>query len=115
MSDGARNTDPWTSHAASGATAGRTSQKILLLRAYADAEAETGKGLTNDEAGLRSGLADDPTCCFWKRCSELAQADYLADTGEVRYGRSGRAQRVHRITDKGLERIGLRRFEGEEV
>ncbi len=95
------------SGAVSGRTAGRTSQQILLLRAYAMA----GRGLTNEEAGLASGLADDPVCCYWKRCSELRQHEWVEETGEVRHGRSGRAQKVHRITDLGLERIGLRRID----
>lgn len=93
-----------------GRTAGRTSQQILLLRTYAVSD----RGLTNEEAGLASGLADDPVCCYWKRCSELRQRQWIEETGEVRYGRSDRPQKVHRITDRGLERIGLRRFEGEE-
>jgi hypothetical protein len=40
----------------------------VLLAAYADAGAY---GLTNDGAGVVTGLADRPGCCYWKRCGEL--------------------------------------------
>ena len=98
----ARATDPSTSHQAAERTIGRQSQMITLLRAYAAA----ADGLTNEEAGLATGLADDPTICYWKRCSELLQMEYIAPRitdGSVkkRMSRSGRRQRVNAITATG--------------
>lgn len=104
----ARNSDPDTSHAAAVRTLGRRAQTTLLLRTYHEAGPE---GLTNEEAGLMSGLADDPTCCYWKRCSELAHMEYIVPTGDRRDSRAGRKQRVHAISKEGL--MVIKRLNGD--
>ena len=92
-----RSTDPDTSREAAVRTPGRNSQLVLLLRCY---YVHT-EGLTNEEAGDRSGLSSNVTTCYWKRCSELAKLGYTAPTGEKRPSRAGRMQRVHAITEAG--------------
>lgn len=76
-----------------------SSQKIALLTVYARAAAD---GLTDEEAGDASGLSANRRCCYWKRCSELRQAGFIAPAGE-RLSSAGSAQRVCRITDRGRE------------
>ena len=101
----ARHTDPPTSHAAAQSRALRVragSQQAALLTAYADAG---DYGLTNDGAGVLTGLASRPGCCYWKRCGELLQHGYLADTGVEIRSQVGEMQRVCRVTDKGLAAI----------
>ena len=76
------------------------SQRWTLLRQYV----EHGP-LTNEQAGELSGLSEKKSCCYWKRCSELLQHGYLADTGAQIESQVGEMQRVCRVTDKGLEVI----------
>ena len=96
----ARHTDPATSHAARKAVTIRAgSQRAVLLVAYADAG---DYGLTNDGAGVVSGLADRPGCCYWKRCGELLAGGFIAATDDTRTSRAGEAQRVCVITRAGL-------------
>jgi hypothetical protein len=100
---GTRDTDPDTSRAATrslGVRAG--SQRHTLLQAYATA---TG-GLTDEEAGTVTGLADTPRCCYWKRCSELRQAGYIAPTGGARASTAGEMQQVCAITETGMKVLG---------
>jgi hypothetical protein len=100
---GARDTDPDTSRTATrtlGVRAG--SQRHTLLGAYATV---TG-GLTDEEAGTVTGLADSPRCCYWKRCSELRQAGYISPTGGARASTAGELQQVCRITEAGMAVLG---------
>ena len=96
----ARHTDPATSHKAAKAVKVRAgSQQAALLSAYADAG---DYGLTNDDAGVVTGLAYRPGCCYWKRCGELLAAGFIAATDDTRTSRAGEAQRVCVITRAGL-------------
>jgi hypothetical protein len=74
------------------------SQRWDLLRQYI----EHGP-LTNEQAGDLSGLSEKKSCCYWKRCGELLEHGYIADTGEQRRSQAGEMQRICRVTDKGLE------------
>jgi hypothetical protein len=95
----ARTTDPATSKKGAADVRPRAgSQKAVLLRAFALAGPH---GLTDEEAGYVSHLADDPRCGYWKRCSELRAAGLIAPTGEERTGRTGSAQAVHALTELG--------------
>jgi hypothetical protein len=76
------------------------SQRWTLLRQYV----EHGP-LTNEQAGDLSGLSEKKSCCYWKRCGELLQHGYLADTGVEVRSQVGEMQRVCRVTDKGLAAI----------
>jgi hypothetical protein len=99
----ARSTDPATSHAGARSMRIRAgSQRAVLLAAYADAGAY---GLTNDDAGVVTGLADRPGCCYWKRCGELLAAGYIRATDETRTSRAGEFQRVCVMTRAGLEAL----------
>jgi hypothetical protein len=73
------------------------SQKAKLLEAYARAGA---RGLTDEQAAELAGL--NMRSCFWKRCGELRQDGYIAETGEHRIGDAGVARLVSRVTDSGL-------------
>ena len=90
-----------TSKRAARHVAPRTgSQRRTLLEAYADGP------LTDEEAGLWTGLADRPRCCYWKRCSELRQAGWIAPTGETRPSTAGEQQQVCQITLLGRTMLG---------
>lgn len=92
----ARSSDPQTSKDAAKAMRIRSaSQKAALLREYADSD-----GLTDEEAGMLSGLAHQKAG-YWKRCSELRKAGYIVKTGDVRQGSTGMAQDVCVITQAG--------------
>lgn len=98
----ARKSDPGTSKLAGASVAMRAgSQKHILLQAYANAIT----GLTDEEAGMNSGLAMRPKCCYWKRCSELRQAGFITVTGETRASSVGEQQQVCAITEAGLEML----------
>ena len=60
-------------------------QKALLLQEYIDAYPA---GLTSEEAAGRAGLIK-PSCCYWKRVSEMEQAGILWTTQETRKGLAG--------------------------
>jgi len=99
----ARTTDPVTSHIAGNSAAIRSgSQRAQLLKAFQDAGAD---GLTDDQAGVITGLADKVGCCYWKRCSELRQAGYIRPTERTRTSRAGEQQAVSVITQSGIEAI----------
>lgn len=94
-----RATDPPTSRAGAGDVRLRLgSQQAQLLAAYA---AEPN-GLTNEQAGILSGLASKPGCCYWKRCSELRHKGFLRDTGRTAEASTGSLQMVCEITKAGL-------------
>ena len=101
----ARHTDPATSHAAAQSRARRVragSQRAVLLTAYADAG---DYGLTNEGAGIITGLADRHGCCYWKRCDELRKDGYIRWTEDTRTSRAGEAQGVSVITHAGLHAL----------
>ena len=96
-----RTTDPDTSRkAAKNAQVRVGSQQWQLLQAY-------GKNvdMTADEAGIVTGLANKPGCCYWHRVSDLLKHGYIETTGTQRVARSGELQRVNRITDAGRAKL----------
>ena len=93
---GVRTNDPETSTKAAQSLWVRSgSQRAKLLAQYAH------DAMTDEEAGNASGLAMLPKCCYWKRCSELRQAGYIAPTGEVRQSSARVDQQVCSITQAG--------------
>lgn len=101
----ARRTDPATSHRAAGAVEVHYlrpgSQKMALMLAYRDAGPS---GLTDEEAGNRSGLAARGAG-YWKRCSELRRAGWITRLGETRVAQTGMDQDVCVITPDGIAAI----------
>ena len=94
-----RSLDPDTS--ANGAADVRPrqgSQAMQLLTQYAQARI----GLTDEEAGQRSGLAARGAG-YWKRCSDLRRLGLIEDSHTTRAGSSGSEMMVCTITAKGLE------------
>ena len=90
---GVRANDPATStRAAQNLNVRAGSQRALLLAQY-DLDS-----MTDEEAGEATGLARLAKCCYWKRCSELRQAGYIAPTGAVRRSSVGSDQQVCEIT-----------------
>lgn len=85
----ARRSDPSTSHAAASEIAPKLGkiQQQLLLAFHSQA---ARNGLTPDEAEDVAGLHPGAR----RRISELHEAGLIEPTGEVRRGRSGKAQRV---------------------
>jgi hypothetical protein len=99
---GVRINDTETSKAGAKAIKIRAgSQRELLLGQYF----MCGE-LTDEEAGRLSGLDRRPKCGYWKRCSELRQAGYIAPTGEMRLAGTGALQQVCKITEAGLNALG---------
>lgn len=100
----ARHTDHSTSQQAAKAVAMRAgSQQHMLLRAYGMAG---GVGLTDEEAASVTRLDQRPSCCWWKRCSELRQAGYISDTGRTRTSVAGEQRMVCEITEAGRTALG---------
>ena len=96
-----RNTDPETSvKGAQDVKPRRGSQAMLLLAEYAHRD-----GLTDEEAGLFSGLLSRPKCCYWKRCSELRAKGLIIPTGETRLSSAGSAMQVCAITAEGRQAL----------
>jgi hypothetical protein len=94
---GVRRKDGTTSTGGAKAIVVRAgSQRAILLAVYRE------QPLTDEEAGNASGLSMLPKCCYWKRCSELRQAGYIAPTGETRLSSAGVEQQVCRITTLGF-------------
>ena len=92
-----RNSDPVTSKkAAKGASKRAPSQQTVLLKAY-----RGGRGLTDEEAGVITGLAFKPKCCYWKRCSELRTMGFIVTTGDFAKSSAGELQRICKITASG--------------
>lgn len=76
------------------------SQRARLLRAYADAG---DGGLTNHEAGVAADLLNS---CYWKRCSELKEAGYIASNEKERVNpATGSKQSVCVLTPAGLKKV----------
>jgi len=115
----ARNTDPETSHAAGDGARRRAlpQRDILILTHYQSGyPRQLGftdviiGGLTDEEAGIMSGLREKPGCCYWKRCSELRQNGMLEvvymDEYEplTRMSLAGERQQVCGLTLQGLKR-----------
>ena len=99
-----RRPDPETSHKAAKSARVRVgSQQWQLLAAYGQAV-----DMTADEAGVATGLASKPGCCYWHRVSDLLKHGYIEPTGEQRVARSGELQRVNRITETGRARLATR-------
>jgi|KBSMisStaDraftv2_1062788.scaffolds.fasta_scaffold356290_2 hypothetical protein len=90
----ARRGDPDTSHAAAQQLDGTTMLRRLLL-AYAD-----HPDLTAEEAAEVCGY--DAEAGAWKRCSDLANAGLVEDTGDRRVASTGRHQMARRITLAGI-------------
>lgn len=96
-----RKEDPITSVLGAGdVKPRRVSQAMLLLAEYAHRD-----GLTDEEAGLFSGLSQRPKCCYWKRCSELRYEGFIIPTGETRLSSAGSAMQVCAITEEGREAL----------
>lgn len=96
-----RRTDPTTSRRAGTSAKRRApSQRDLLLREFAN-----GKELTDEQAGIASGLASKPNCCYWKRLSELRSLGLIETTGRTALSRASEQQRVCRITPAGIRHL----------
>ena len=99
----ARKSDPSASHVAGFNVSFRAgSQKAMMLNAYFHAQE---RGLTDEEAGAFTGLDAKKGCCYWKRASELRQANLIQPNGETRRSLAGEEQRVCVITAEGLQVI----------
>jgi hypothetical protein len=95
-----RSADPITSVLGAGEVKPRRrSQAMLLLAEYLQ------RGMTDEEAGMASGLALKPKCCYWKRCSELRAMGLIIPTGETRLSSAGSAMQVCEITQEGTEAL----------
>ena len=89
-----RNSDPTTSHIAAEAIRPKAGTQLYkLLVAYSNHP----EGLTDEEAGEIAGIRNG----YWKRCSDLRNAQYIVATGQTRTGSSGLPGRVCKITDSG--------------
>jgi len=96
-----RNSDPATSKkAAKGASKRAPSQQTVLLKAY-----RGGRGLTDEEAGVITGLAFKPKCCYWKRCSELRTMGFIVPTGDFARSSAKELQMICKMTTKGEEHL----------
>ena len=96
-----RSADPTTSALGAGdVKPRRQTQAMQLLAEYAHRD-----GLTDEEAGLFSGLLSRPKCCYWKRCSELRAKGFIAPTGVTRLSSAGSAMQVCAITPAGKESL----------
>jgi len=97
-----RATDPATSHASAVSVQGRTpTQKMLLLNAYFN----NPEGLTDEEAGIITGLINKPKCSYWKRCSELEADGFLIRTLFTRPGMTGCHMVIRAITEAGRREV----------
>lgn len=95
-----RTSDPLTSmQAGVSVTFRATSQKALLLAEY---ERAGEAGLTDEEAGIRSGLRDK-RACYWRRCSDLREMSLIEPTLETRRSSAGELQGVYAITAQGRQ------------
>ena len=94
-----RATDPDTSvKAAQDVRLRQASQIYQVLEQYINHR----QGLTDEEAGVFSGLAQR-RACYWKRCSDLRKLGFIEDTGVRREGTSGSAMMVCVFTPAGFE------------
>lgn len=76
----------------------RGSQCAVLLEEYFTHR----QGLTDEEAGIKSGLASKRSC-YWKRCSDLRRMGYIIDTGVRREQSTGSKGMVCVLSQKGLD------------
>ena len=96
-----RSADPITSALGAGdVKPRRQTQAMQLLAEYVHRD-----GLTDEEAGLFSGLLSRPKCCYWKRCSELRAKGLIAPTGVTRLSSAGSAMQVCAITAEGRKAL----------
>ena len=104
---GHRLQDPETSRIASKNVAFRkNSQLAKLLNEYYEkynSQEFPTIGMTDEEAGLHSGLIKKPRCCYWKRCSELRKGGLIKPNGEKRESSANELQAVCIITEKGID------------
>ena len=99
----ARKTDPITSKAVGESPKVQVrwgSQRAIILKQYAIHEE-----LTDEEAGEYSGLRDNRSCCYWKRCSELRQMGLIKDTEKTKISEAGQRVQVCRITQEGIDKL----------
>lgn len=97
-----RRGDPTTSRSAAIHAQERTpTHKMLLLKAYYD----NPDGLTDEEAGIVTGLINKPKCSYWKRCGELEADGFVARTLFTREGMTGNLMIVRAITDLGRKQM----------
>lgn len=98
---GVRANDPTTSKAGAQSVAIRSgSQRTKLLEAYA----LYGNEMTDETAGILSGL-HGKGAGYWKRCSELRRAGYIALTGTTGRSLNGSLQQCSRITAAGRKAL----------
>ena len=96
-----RSADPITSALGAGdVKPRRQTQAMQLLAEYVHRD-----GLTDEEAGLFSGLLSRPKCCYWKRCSELRAKGLIVPTGVTRLSSAGSAMQVCAITAEGRKAL----------
>ena len=94
-----RTDDPDTSAAGAKDVKPRQGSQVWqLLEQYGNYR----QGLTDEEAGVFSGLAQR-RACYWKRCSDLRNLGLIEDCKVRRAGTSGSMMMVCVITTKGLE------------
>jgi hypothetical protein len=97
-----RATDPETSRRVAKSVDAKMrwgSQRHRILVEYSSAT-----DLTDEEAGMRSGLLD-ARACYWKRCGELRDLGLIVDTGSTRKSYLGHDVIVCRLTDAGREAL----------
>lgn len=109
-----RNTDPRTSvEGVHDAMPRIGRQQQLLLLAFSDVGS---RGLTASEAGERSGLSANRSCCYWRRVTDLLKAGLIAPTGEERVSLdSGSLQEVRAVTPTGLAVAEVLRFRARSL
>lgn len=91
-----RNDDYATSIEGSEHVAKRSpNQRTRLLAAFYYADEH---GLTDEEAAV---LCDLIGSCYWKRCGELREDQYIEFNGEARIAKSGTHRNVSVITVRG--------------
>jgi|GEM_PF-6516139 len=100
----ARASDPETSHTAARDVLVRAgTQRYELLKAYRLSHAAIAQGgLTDEQAGDWTRISLNRRSCYWRRCSDLRQGGYIADTGRTQLGSAGSRMRLCAITPKGL-------------
>jgi len=93
-----RSSDPTTSRdGAKHVMIRRTGQLAKLLLCYADSQI----GMTDEEAGIRTGMASIGTG-YWKRCSDLRRLGLIEYTGTTRLTSAGTPAMVCTVTAYGI-------------
>lgn len=93
-----RNDEPSSVEGARNVSRRAPNQKMRLLREYFRAV----DGLTDEEAATKAELLH---ACYWKRCNELRQADWIRYMDEYRKGAAGVSRRVSGITRDGMKEM----------